>query len=421
MGLVDPTKGVMAYYAMTLLRPEALWFWSVTPRRYVFYIAVSVLIGWFIRGCGNWERIRTVRMPLFFLVALAIVYWISALNSAFEKRAIEYSWEMTKIALMVVVGLSLVTRFKQIRALTWVAVLIMGYIALEMNNFYYQGWQRLWLYGFAGLDNNGMAMLFAMTIALCLGLGGYEQKWYLKAAALFWIPFLGNAIAFSFSRSGMLATLIMLPVSWRLLPKRKYANIAILALVVGGSILAGPSVVERFETIFKEEGERDASAQSRFDLWSAAWRCMKANPYVGVGPRCWNLVGHRYGAGHGQSVHNVFLQVGADTGFPGAICLLGLYITTGLAIFRTRRKVRDSVSWLGAWDAMIVPALISFAVSSTFIGMEKAEFPYLIALIGLASVRVAHLEKDRASEASSEAERSEPGTNPLMGPDPFPA
>ena len=109
-----------------------------------------------------------------------------------------------------------------------------------------------------------------------------------------------------------------------------------------------------------------------------------------------NLVAKQYGLTHMKSIHNLFLQVGADTGFPGLFLLVGIYGGTIIAVMR-HRKLRTRYSpWYPYWVAMIVSSLAATTMCSQFIGMERVEVPYYICAVGLAAVKVAVTEQENA-------------------------
>lgn len=121
-------------------------------------------------------------------------------------------------------------------------------------------------------------------------------------------------------------------------------------------------------------------------------RCIQDYPLLGVGPRCWHHVGRNYGSGYKLAVHNMFLQVSVDTGIISGLCLLGIFLLTmkGLA---KERKVRTGFSpWYPYWAAGIIAGLGTGFLCSMFLSMERVEMPYYLAMLGLATVKVATIE-----------------------------
>lgn len=395
-GIFWPVYGALAYFALSILKPAALWYWSVRIRPYTYYVAVCTLIGWVLSGFGHRDHLSYMKLALFCIVGFVGWQWLSLyLNGYWGYPMPRYHCEkMTKDMLMVIVVVTLIGNFQHLRIFTYVVVLTSGYLAYEMNYYYLIiKWNRLWLNEFAGVDNNGMAMVFAMTVPLAIGLGAFEKDWRLKLLAWAPIPFNVHAVEFSFSRTGMLGLIATLPFLAWLMPRKVRSNFFLLLVIAGGLWLAGPSVRHRFSSIFLDRTELDASAASRYRTWAAGWRCMNAHPLLGVGPRRFNRVSHEYGVARGRSIHNLFLQVGADLGFPGMSLLIGIYAGTILALL-WKRKLRAGYSpWYGYWCAMIISGLGASVICSQFIGMERVEMPYILCAIGLAAVKVALMEQ----------------------------
>jgi putative inorganic carbon (hco3(-)) transporter len=221
-----------------------------------------------------------------------------------------------------------------------------------------------------------------------LGLGA--ERWWQKAVGLAGALLMLHVVFFSFSRGGMLAAMTLLLVSFVLVPKRPRYN-AIFALVVLLALrLAGPEVRDRFATALLAEGERDFSAQSRLDLWGLCWELMLKHPGLGVGPDHFPLVVYEYGWPAGKEAHTLWLQTGAELGFPGLLFLVlfyGMSVVRLLPLTRTRGGGHDpSFAHLGR---MVIAGLMGFVISAQFVTIEALELPYYIALVGAGVLKLA--------------------------------
>src|SRR5262249_26779141 len=159
---------------------------------------------------------------------------------------------------------------------------------------YFGGYNRLWEEGFAGLDNNSVAIALVTCTGLAFFLALDTDRWWLKCLAFASAGFMAHAILFSYSRGGMLALAITGILSFLLVPKKPKPYLMFALAVVAVVRLAGPQVAARFQTVFADSAVRDASAQSRLDLWAACWDLMLKNPN-GVGANQFGLVVHQYG------------------------------------------------------------------------------------------------------------------------------
>ena len=55
ISLYRPFYGLLIYVSFAILRPESLWHWSVPAGNYSRIVAIAVLIGWALKGFGNWR------------------------------------------------------------------------------------------------------------------------------------------------------------------------------------------------------------------------------------------------------------------------------------------------------------------------------------------------------------------------------
>ncbi len=395
LGLIRPVYGVAIYMALSILKPPALWHWSVPIGRYQFYVAICSLIGWARIGFGQWENLRKVRNVLFCFVGYAALQWISGYATRYsaEPRVWYHVQKLSNDMLMVLVAASLINSFKELRIFSWIVVVATGYVAYEMNySWYVENYNRIWFAEFAEIDNNGMAMIFAMAVPLSLTLGLYEKNYFLKFASWIWAPLLGNAVFLANSRGGMLGMIFAAPFLIWLLPNKRRTYWLLAAATIIILLLAGPSVHDRFWTIFVDKQEQDTSIQSRYTSWAAALRCIQDYPLLGVGPRCWYHVGRSYGSGYKLAVHNMFLQVSVDTGIFSGLCLLGIFLLTMKGLAKGRKARTEYSPWYPYWAAGVIAGLGTGFLCSMFLSMERVEMPYYLAMLGLATVKVATIE-----------------------------
>src|SRR6185436_14780606 len=55
LSLFNPFWGFLIYVAFGNLKPDALWFWSLTPGNYSRIVAIGFLAGWLLHGMGSWK------------------------------------------------------------------------------------------------------------------------------------------------------------------------------------------------------------------------------------------------------------------------------------------------------------------------------------------------------------------------------
>jgi probable O-glycosylation ligase (exosortase A-associated) len=400
VSLVNPYVGLLIYLCFAIVKPEAMWYWSVPRGNYSRIVAIALLTGWLIQGFGRWRFGRATGIVA---ALIGFLLW-SALSAAAAAEA-EPAWgfveEATKIVLPFVVGITTIHTVRQLRQLAWVIVLSQGYVALEMNLSYYGGLNRVHELGFCGMDNNCVAITMVTCTGLALFLGLHETRRWLRAVALVAALLMVHTVLFAFSRGGMLSLILTALVSFWLIPKRPAHFAVFAAVVLVGVRLAGPEVQKRFQTTFADPSERDASAESRLKLWADCGDVILKHPLLGVGPRHWPLIAPAYGWPVGKEAHTLWLQVGAELGLPGLLCLVLFY---GLCVVRLRPLARESSAvpdpWLRYLARAVIASICGFALAAQFVSLVGLEAPYYIALIGAATLKLASLPAAEAPPAA---------------------
>jgi len=389
VSLFNPFVGLLIYVSFAVLKPETLWSWALPGGgNFSRIVAIALLVGWAFKGFGRWSFGRA-RGIVFAFLGLWLWSVVSASLAPNQEVAWNFVEGMAKILLPFLAGITLIDTAQKLKALTWALVLSQGYLALEFNSSYYQGFNLVHELGFFG-DNNTVAIAMVTGTGLAFFLAIGADRWWQKALALLASLLTMHVVFFSFSRGGMLALGVLGLTAFLILPKRPTHFLVFTAAVLLALRLAGPEVRERFSTAFVSEGERDFSAQSRVELWGACWDLMLRHPLLGVGPDHFPLVVHEYGWNAGKEAHSLWLQTGAELGFPGLLLLIlfyGLCVGRLLPLARARLGSRDP--WSGHMARMVIASLAAFAVSVQFVSAEGLELPYYIAMIGAGVLKLA--------------------------------
>ena len=394
-GFISPYFGLMVFYAFSILRPTFLWFWAPhLTQRHSFYLGISLLLGWALSGGGDWSHLRGFWLKaalwglVVYLASGAMAAWLFAVHPP-------YAWQnwmvQFKILLVILLTISIVREPGQIRTFAWVVTASLGYLAWVFNSqYYFDQWNRILTHGFGAVDNNGAAMIMVVGVPLAFFMGIYDKRFWVKilcfAAALALI----HVVFFSFSRGGMLGLCMVGAATFVValfhLPNKALTIAIAVGFVIASLQLAGRGVRNEFFSIFVDQQQLDASAASRFLTWGAAWRCMLDNP-LGVGPRNFIFVCRNYGLGAQKSVHNLFLQTGADYGFIGMFGLFSFYFGSIISCYlMSQSPTAKKLNWPRYFGQMVSISLAGFVISSMFVGMEAVEAAYIIAILGLCTV-----------------------------------
>ncbi len=389
-GLFYPFWGMLAYIVISTLHPPTLWFWSVPFWRYARLVGVCSLVGWALTGFGNWNFGRS-GIPLLFLVGYVFFMLLSAVNAPYQEIAWAYVQLQVKIVLGVIAAYTLIDSLPKIRILAWAMALCIGFVAYEANLDYYQGGLRLKLgtgFPFMFLDNNGSSTLMAAASALTFFLALTQKNLFVKFGLFAVAAMMIHAPMIAESRGGMLTAIAVGVTTAIVIPKTKQNVVYVLLGLVVALSLAGPPVIQRFNTIFVPPEERDGSAASRIELWKIAIHEMFQHPVTGIGPGHFRLIADEYGFPEGKASHTTWLNAGAELGIGGMICLVGFFAYIAWHSLRIAYDSRWRKHEIGHLAAMVFVFLTSYAVGAQFVTLDRLEAPFFIALIGAGLLRV---------------------------------
>ena len=389
---------VLFYYMLAVLRPHALWEWSLGEYniRWSLIAAGIVMVSLLINSNKLILRGRFNAILLLIGAFTALVF-LSVMTTYHLQTSAKWGFEYWKVLFMAAVASFVIHKVFHIRATLLMVLCCLAYIAWEVNYLYLaEGRLDIFHVGFAKFDNNGAALLLAMGIPIAYAFAMILQRSWLKMLCAGVILLQLHAVLMSYSRGAMLATLGA--VIWLLLHHRPRYQIAFIAIAVGLStmVLAGPEIRERFWSTANYH--QDETARGRLDSWSAAWRIAWDSPLTGRGIRVSNRYTANYGADRfGRTVHNQYLQIAADTGIPAAVVYTTMVVLAlhrmGRCRVRCLNELRDrraSLSeddrhelWQGVHLAIgAQTSLLVFAMGSVFLSMEVFELPWLLLVLG---------------------------------------
>ncbi len=387
--IVSPFKpfwGLLVYVCFAIIKPECLWFYSVPLGNYSRIVAIGLLVGWALNGFGTWRLGKgkgpTVAFAAFVLLAVPLL--AVSRDTGLAWKFIE---DHLKILLPFLVGITCIESVRQLRQLAWVLVLSQGYVALEFNLSYYQGYNRLHEANFAGSDNNGVAIMMNACIGVAFFLGLHAERWWQKALAFLAALLMVHCVMFSFSRGGLLGLIVTTGVAFLLIPKQPKHYLALVVAVLIGLRLAGHEVLERFGTTFASSEERDGSAGIRLKHWKACIDSMFTTPW-GVGPNQWRFTSPAYGL-PSMEAHSYWLQVGAEMGFLGLLVIATFYALCLLRLWPLARERQETADpWLVYTARMVISSLAGFIISSQFVSVTGVEVPFYVALLGVGVLKL---------------------------------
>jgi probable O-glycosylation ligase (exosortase A-associated) len=401
VSLCRPYVGFLIYVAFSIIRPDALWSWSIPPGNYSRIVAIGLLAGWVLRGFGDW-RLGRSRGVARALVGFFIWSIVGAMQVQDPSLATGYVESLAKIVVPALVGLTLIDSSEKLHQLAWTILLSAGCVAFEFNVSYLKGYNRIREEGLAGLDNNSTAILLDSCVGLAIFLGLGARAWWQKAVATVTALMLMHAVLLSNSRGGMLALIATGFVSFLLMPKRAWHYVAFALIGLLGLRMAGPEVRDRFVTLLAKRGDQDGSMRDRRQLLLYAFDSIQKRPVFGVGPDQWNAtVRQEYGVPKGKAteVHNTWVQIAAELGVPGAAMILAFYGLCVLKLLPLARAGPDEApeGW-GDLARMVVASLFGSVLASSFVTVEAIESPYYICVMGAGLLKLSPMPHEEACE-----------------------
>lgn len=404
VSLSRPYVGFLIYVCYSIIKPEALWEWAIPRGNYSRVIAIALLVGWLLNGCGKWQMRRA--SPIVFGL---IGFWLVILFGAIIAPSQELGWKtfepMCKVFLPWLVGYSLIDSRAKLQQLAWVIVISQGYLAYEFNLTFYAGYFVAWEFNFGGLDNNGIAITMVTSFGLAFFVGMHADRLWQKALAFVSAALMAHVVLFSNSRGGMLALIVTGLVCFFLIPKKPkhYLIFALMVLLIWR--LAGENVQKRFLTAFLTKEEGGDEGTSRKEHWAACLRSIVDEP-MGVGANCWPITAPKYGLPV-MAAHSTWLQMGAELGLQGLFCLGLLYGACFIRLWpltRDRHPVDDP--WMRYLARAVNASLIGFFVSAQFVTTDGVELPYYLVLIGAGVLKLTSVTVARPVEWPSVASAS---------------
>jgi O-antigen ligase len=211
----------------------------------------------------------------------------------------------------------------------------------------------------------------ALSVALCLK--PYVSKWKHKLLILMPVTAVMVILGAS-SRGGQLGLLFQVFFNYT----KQLLRLRVLFGVLLFGLLAWYFLPEQQKQRFERVGE-DRTSQQRLLYWENGLDMMSEFPATGVG--FFNFIRYyeiNYSDDmlydNAQLAHNIFIQVGADLGYPGLI----IYVLLCFALLRPRKFDSTTESFLVSYSTFRF-SLLGFFVAGQFVSVVYYPFLWVIA------------------------------------------
>jgi probable O-glycosylation ligase (exosortase A-associated) len=391
LGLVVPYYGLLTYIALSVLRPTDLW--GVPAGNYSRIVALAVIVGWILQGCGSFHFARA---KVIFWLLCGYPAWtaVSTLFARYPDAAWDTLEDRLKIILPVAIGLTLVRTTLQMKQLAWVLVLSQATIAAAGHVSIHLLGGANWLFteGLGGYDNNDTAAGMVLLTGVAFGLGISQTVTYRKWLALGCSGLIANAAVLSYSRGALLGLLVVGMSTLLIIGKQREFRWVLLLALLAAIRITGPYAQERFLQIFQSgrDARADSSAENRVLIWKVGWDWMQDHPIVGIGPGNFQRMTVPY-FGRERAAHSLWISTGSELGYPGLAILAGVFATT---LWEARKLLHtQAVGPFDRWNRdvgrMALLGLPGFLASATFLSISGLEQAYFVTLLVAGSVLLA--------------------------------
>lgn len=388
-----PYFGLLMWTWISYFNPHRLTWGIAYDFPVAMCIGIPTLAGLLFTREKNRNFLTRETAIMFMLWAwFAITTWYASRQVLFSAHiaAGEAMLDRTsKILLMTVVTVILVTSAKKLRYLCYVTVLSIGFYAVKgaMFGIRTAAEQRVW--GPAGSfieDNNFLAVAVNMTLPFLFFLARSETN--KKLRMFLWFVFVSSigSVILSYSRGGVLGLAVVLTI---LMLKSRHKMIAaglVVALFCGIVAYAPPQWFSRMDDV--AHGQIDSSAQERLDAWHFAIVLASNYPLTGGGFQTFTTdLFERFTPGRSfAGPHSIYFQMLGEQGYVGLILFLTLLFSCHWTCWKLRRQSRRNprTEWIQPYTEMIQVALLAYMVSGAFLAM--AYFDYFWQIVAMVAI-----------------------------------
>jgi O-antigen ligase len=216
------------------------------------------------------------------------------------------------------------------------------------------------------------------------------KKWWERLLGTAAAALMLHTILLTFSRGALVGLLIVGASAFVIMPKRpKYLAALALALLIAVRF-TGPQLAERYSSAFASADERDASSESRIDLWRDCFNVALTRPLFGVGPANFPIIAKDLGWSEGKQAHSVWMQTMAENGFPGVAALFVFFTLTVVKLWPlARMKQTPENRYTVAVATGIITSIVGFMAAGQFVSLAGLEIPYYTAMVGVVLLKQA--------------------------------
>jgi putative inorganic carbon (hco3(-)) transporter len=444
--MAQPGQPLVRFPDLYALRPRAIWR-AFARDNFAFWMASGYLFFEYVRPQAIWPVVDAFPYWGRTLILLAFLGWLLD-----PKRQFVWTWITTGVfAYLGLVLLSsqfalwpqvsrehymnifnwvviffVLTQVTTTRARFYILLLIFFLASFKLSLYGARTWAMMGFrfsdWGLRGpqgfFANPGelaiqMVVFAPMALFFVFGVAPYLKRWQVYALYLMPLTAAMTTIATN-TRGGQLALAVQV-LALILLMKQRVKALVLVAVVGTIGLLLLP---EQQKDRFREAGD-DETSEQRLLYWKHGWQMMKDYPVLGVGYFNFAPYYTRY---HPQDIlrrdgaqlpHNIFIQVGTDTGFTGLGVFLFLLAAGVLTMWRIGREATTRGDpFLGQLTIGMNIALLGFVVGGQFVTITY--YPYLWIHLAFVTIMSTFWKREQRISLSRNPMGAK-GSHPLTG------
>jgi O-antigen ligase len=301
-----------------------------------------------------------LRLPALLWIFGAYLLWaaVGQGQSAYPQVVAERLVDYGKLWLIALVAVNALRTRAQIRFFLVFALVSFALFPARGAIFNYLGGYTVWgraLWNHIYANPNDLAALTLLQLAGAAALLATDRARWIRLGALASVLVLTVLVLMTQSRGALIALAVFAVLALTSQRRRPGALLLAGAVVAAAALFAPAGAWERARGLVHltstetlAQADHEGSARQRFVIWTVAAAVIADQPVTGVGLGAYPQAHERYAASEGvawvaggkRDTHSTYLNVAAETGYPGLLLFLAMLGAVVWAAERARRSVR---------------------------------------------------------------------------------
>jgi O-antigen ligase len=329
----------------------------------------------------------------FYSIAISSYFWGGG-ELTLQPTPLTILISMFGLLLVLLIQVSTMERLRRVALVTIGSVTFVSlYVIREYQRILASGESARpgWVTGDANYYT--VSAVLCVPLALCFARDTtrpHWERWFSSGCLIIILA----AITAAASRGGFLGLLAGLLVAlWS--SRRRWRNILVIVLLISAFMLIAPSS-PLHRLLDPTQGDTEAEA-NRLSSWRASLTVFTENPLLGVGLGNFKnalTVRDLIAQGYVFLAHNTYLEIAVESGLPGVIVFVGLFVS----LWRALTPLAHRTSHHGIWtrdDQLICiiatglrGGLLAYAVAAFFITAWWQRMLWIVIGLALAVLRL---------------------------------